>query len=171
MLNNPDTLNMILSSPQLKPMLDANPALRNMMSNPQMLQMMLNPQNMQNAMSMLQNQGLGGSSGTSGTTGTTGTTETTGTTGTTGTNPFGNFNFGNLSGFGNLGQGNLLFYFIGFNTNTNVNENVDPREAYKEQNQQLKDMGFINEDLNFETLKKTGGNVDAAVERLLNMLN
>lgn len=32
-------------------------------------------------------------------------------------------------------------------------------------------MGFINEDANFEALKRTGGNVDAAVERLLNMLN
>lgn len=31
-------------------------------------------------------------------------------------------------------------------------------------------MGFINEDANYEALSKTGGNVDAAVERLLNML-
>lgn len=32
-------------------------------------------------------------------------------------------------------------------------------------------MGFINDELNFQILAKTGGNVDAAVERLLNMLN
>ncbi len=32
-------------------------------------------------------------------------------------------------------------------------------------------MGFINEDLNLEVLKQTGGNVDAAVEKLLNLLN
>ena len=44
-------------------------------------------------------------------------------------------------------------------------------EAFKDQNQKLKDMGFTNDDLNFEVLKITGGNVDAAVERLLNMLN
>jgi hypothetical protein len=31
-------------------------------------------------------------------------------------------------------------------------------------------MGFLNEDLNFEVLKKTNGNVDLAVEQLLNML-
>jgi hypothetical protein len=30
-------------------------------------------------------------------------------------------------------------------------------------------MGFNNEELNFQALAKTGGNVDAAVERLLNM--
>lgn len=82
MLNNPDTLNMVLNSPQLKPMLDANPGLRAMMSNPQMLQMMLNPQNLQNAMSMM-NQNQSGTSNT---------------TGTSGTNPFANFNFGNLGG-------------------------------------------------------------------------
>lgn len=48
--------------------------------------------------------------------------------------------------------------------------NVNPREAYKDQNEKLKEMGFTNDDLNFDALAKTGGNVDAAVERLLNML-
>lgn len=47
----------------------------------------------------------------------------------------------------------------------------DPKELYKDQNQQLKDMGFINDELNFQVLAKTFGNVDAAVERLLNMMN
>lgn len=51
------------------------------------------------------------------------------------------------------------------------NDNVDPKEKYKEQNQKLKDMGFINDELNIQVLIKTGGNVDAAVERLLNMFN
>ena len=55
---------------------------------------------------------------------------------------------------------------IGMNTNTNV----DPKEAYKEQNQKLKDMGFLNEELNFDILKQTNGNVDLAVEKLLNLL-
>jgi len=32
-------------------------------------------------------------------------------------------------------------------------------------------MGFINEELNFQVLEKTYGNVDAAVERLLGMMN
>jgi hypothetical protein len=55
------------------------------------------------------------------------------------------------------------------NVNT-TNTNVDPKEAYKEQNQKLKDMGFVNEDLNFQVLKEVGGNVDLAVERLLQLL-
>jgi hypothetical protein len=32
-------------------------------------------------------------------------------------------------------------------------------------------MGFFNEDLNLTTLKTTQGNVDIAVEKLLNLLN
>jgi len=52
-----------------------------------------------------------------------------------------------------------------------LNQNVNPREAYKEQNEKLKEMGFINEEANFNALSKTGGNIDAAVERLLNMLS
>ncbi len=35
---------------------------------------------------------------------------------------------------------------------------------------QLQGMGFTNEAINLEALKATGGNVEAAVERLLNML-
>jgi ubiquilin len=57
MLNDPNTLNMVLNNPQIKPLLDANPQLRAMMSNPQMLQMMLNPQMLQSAMSMMGGQG------------------------------------------------------------------------------------------------------------------
>ena len=41
---------------------------------------------------------------------------------------------------------------------------------YKSQLEQLKAMGFTNENVNIEALKATGGNVDAAVDRLLNML-
>ncbi len=52
-----------------------------------------------------------------------------------------------------------------------MNDNVDPKIKYKEQNEKLKDMGFINDELNFEVLAKVNGNVDAAVERLLNMFN
>jgi len=32
-------------------------------------------------------------------------------------------------------------------------------------------MGFFNEDLNLQTLKQSQGNVDVAVEKLLNLLN
>jgi hypothetical protein len=56
----------------------------------------------------------------------------------------------------------------GLGTNTNIN--VDPKEAYKEQNQKLKDMGFVNEEVNFQVLKEVGGNVDLAVEKLLQLL-
>jgi len=60
----------------------------------------------------------------------------------------------------------IIFLFLG-----NIAPAGDPKELYKDQNQQLKDMGFINEELNYQVLQKTFGNVDAAVERLLNMMN
>lgn len=72
----------------------------------------------------------------------------------------GGFDFGNM-GLNNTGSNN---------SNTTTNTNVDFKEQYKSQLQQLKDMGFTNDDLNLEMLKKTYGNVDAAVERLLNMM-
>lgn len=46
----------------------------------------------------------------------------------------------------------------------------NPREVYASQIQQMKDMGFINEEKNIEALQSTGGDVNAAVEKLLTML-
>lgn len=46
----------------------------------------------------------------------------------------------------------------------------DPKEIYKSQLEQLAAMGFTNESVNIDILKQTGGNVEAAVERLLTML-
>lgn len=66
MLSDPNTLNMVMNSPQLKPILDANPHLRQMMSNPQMMQMMMNPQTIQSALGMMGQGGMGGLGGLSG---------------------------------------------------------------------------------------------------------
>jgi ubiquilin len=46
----------------------------------------------------------------------------------------------------------------------------NPEELYRTQLQQLQDMGFINREANIAALQATGGNVNAAVERLLNQL-
>ena len=43
----------------------------------------------------------------------------------------------------------------------------NPAEAFVTQLQQLQDMGFFDEQENIRALQATGGNVNAAVERLL----
>ena len=53
---------------------------------------------------------------------------------------------------------------------SNINPTVDYKELYKDQLAKLKDMGFPNEEVNIDVLKKSGGNIDIAVEKLLNML-
>jgi ubiquilin len=63
--------------------------------------------------------------------------------------------FGGLGGLGGFGQ----------------QQQGDPKELYKTQLEQLQMMGFTNESVNIEALKATGGNVEAAVERLLTMLS
>jgi len=47
---------------------------------------------------------------------------------------------------------------------------VDPKVKYASQLEKMKEMGFTNEAVNLEALIATGGNVEAAVERLLTML-
>lgn len=44
---------------------------------------------------------------------------------------------------------------------------ANPEETYAPQLQQLRDMGFGNHQENIRALQATGGNVNAAVERLL----
>ena len=43
----------------------------------------------------------------------------------------------------------------------------NPEQAYESQLQQLKEMGFFDDAENIRALQATGGNVNAAVERLL----
>ena len=44
---------------------------------------------------------------------------------------------------------------------------VPPEQAFAAQLQQLADMGFYDREANVQALQATGGNVHAAVERLL----
>jgi len=43
-------------------------------------------------------------------------------------------------------------------------------ERYKDQLQQMRDMGFVNTELNIQVLDQTGGNVQIAIERMLNLM-
>jgi ubiquilin len=46
----------------------------------------------------------------------------------------------------------------------------NPRELYRAQLQQMRDMGFVNEEANLAALQAVGGSVDLAVEYLLRLL-
>ena len=77
---------------------------------------------------------------------------------------------GGLGGLGGLdGMGNSSNAGNVDNTGTN-DDNVDYKEKYKDQLAQLKEMGFINEETNIQVLKQCSGNVQFAIEKLLNML-
>lgn len=51
-----------------------------------------------------------------------------------------------------------------------VNMNLPAEERYKDQLQQMRDMGFVNTELNIQMLDQTGGNVQIAIERMLNLM-
>ncbi len=144
--SNPQMLQSMLNNPQIKPLLDQNPQLRTMMSNPDFLRTMMNPETLQGLSSMMGGQGMGSLMQQG-------------------------FPSLNTSQTSNQGQQSLVNPLAGLGgLGLNPYGNVNPREAYKDQNEKLKEMGFTNDDANFDALSKTGGNVDAAVERLLNML-
>ena len=74
--------------------------------------------------------------------------------------------FNPLMSGGNQSQG---FNPFGFGPRSEDNSKP-PEERYKEQLEQLKNMGFINKELNLQVLQQVKGNVDLAVDRILNML-
>ena len=193
MISNPEFLNQLLENPQIKPMLDANPQLRTLFSNPQTLQALLNHQMIQNIMGVMGQSGSVGAMGVNNPFGgfsfpqsnnSSTSSENTNTNtnsesipGSSTTSAFPNPNTNQQSQQSQQSQQTFNpflmnpFMFGGFpNQPLQQTQNVDPKEKYKEQNERLKEMGFITEEANLQALIKTGGNVDAAVERLLNML-
>ncbi len=160
LISDPNTLNMMMNHPQIKPLIDSNPMMREIFSNPELMRQMFSPEMMQQMSTMLNSGGMGGM----------------------GMNPFGmgmpmtnpnnnnNNSSGNMNPYANLFNMNMGNFGMGQNTNNNPQDNVDPKEKYKEQLAQLKDMGFINEEANIQVLKQCDGNVQFAIEKLLNML-
>lgn len=157
-------------NPQLEAALQ-NPQIRSMLSNPNFIQQMSNPQTMQ-AILQMQQRGGGGLGAM---------------------NPYGGMFGPPPMGFGgaNFGSpaptntGGLDFSAL-FNNNPSANNGQtnatrptaavptsapapveDPAVKYANQVQQLQAMGFSDDAANLEALKKTNGNVNAAVERLL----
>ena len=187
MLQNPEMIQMALNSPQMRQMAQNNPMMQQMLNNPQLLQQMLNPQTLQMMSNLFQSMG-GGANNPNNT--------NNNNNNNTNNNPpqMPPFDFsqmagllGNMGGMGGLfgnpnnqnnnagnagaGSGNGTnenFSNIGINDNNDAN--VDYKEKYKDQLAQMKDMGFVNEETNIQVLKQCSGNVQFAVEKLLNML-
>ena len=179
MLQNPEMIQMALNSPQMRQLAQNNPMMQQMLNNPQLLQQMLNPQTLQMMSNMFQSTGNANNNNAN--------------NNNPNNNPqmppfdlsqmanlFGNMGnmgglFGNNNNSGNAGStsgtgtgSSENFSNIGINDNNDAN--VDYKEKYKDQLAQMKDMGFVNEETNIQVLKQCSGNVQFAVEKLLNML-
>lgn len=74
---------------------------------------------------------------------------------------------GALGGAGGLDMNSLLSMFGGLGSNIGANPDVPPEQLYAAQLSQLQEMGFFDTQENLRALSAVGGNVNAAVERLL----
>ena len=167
LIQNPEMIRMALNNPQTRQMAQNIPQTQALLNNPQIIQQILNPQmlqNMSNILSGMPNPQNNQNNNTSGT-----------RNSNPNLNPLGldinqlNKMLGNLQGMGGLGgTRNTGLGNNRGNTRTN-DDNVDYKEKYKDQLAQLKEMGFINEETNIQVLKRCSGNVQFAVERLINM--
>ena len=181
-LDDPNVMNAMMQNPQIKAMCDMFPNVKDLMMNKEFMKKFLSQENLER-LQRLQNgnatmddlmggfglgnnrnnnnlNGLGGLGG--------------------GTNPLGAFGMpmGNpflMNPMFMGGQPNLFGQGLNnnnFNSNFN-NNNMTPeqlKEKYKTQITSIKEMGFDKEDDIIKALQKTNGNVDAAIERLVNDL-
>merc|ERR1719237_1120942 len=138
---------MMNANPEMRQMMDANPQMRQVLNDPNFLRQMADPANiqammqMQQAMQQLRGSGLMGGLGDTG-------------------------GMGGMGGMGNpfgaLGGG-----FPGAGAGGN---STPPEELYASQLTQLQEMGFHDQQANIRALSQVGGNVNAAVDRLLSGL-
>ena len=168
LVQNPEMLQMALNSPQMRQMAQNNPQMQAILNNPQLMQQMLNPQTLR----MMSNMFGGGNNNNNNNNSNNNNQQMPPIDFSQMANLFGNMGnmgdlFGNNSGAG-MGTGEENFSNIGVNDNNDAN--VDYKEKYKDQLAQMKDMGFVNEETNIQVLKQCSGNVQFAVEKLLNML-
>ncbi|KAH0687933.1 hypothetical protein KY290_019594 [Solanum tuberosum] len=153
LLSNPQYMNQVLGmNPQLRSMLDSNPQLREMMQNPEFIRQLTSPETVQQLVTF--QQGLASQLGRQQ------------------TNQQPGQNAGGAA-LDNSGMEMLMNMFGGLGTGglgVPNRSNVPPEELYATQLTQLQEMGFFDTQENIRALTASGGNVHAAVERLLGNL-
>ncbi|XP_044183161.1 ubiquilin-1-like isoform X1 [Acropora millepora] len=172
MVQNPELMASIVRS---NPMFQGNTQLADQMQNPAFQQAISNPRVMQammqiqQGMMQLQNEAPGllpgmGPMGAVPSTVTTGSTTSTGNTTTTPTPPTGTpAQTGNpLGGSQNDQMTQLMTQMMQAMTQTQ-----NPEVMYRTQLEQLSQMGFVDRARNIQALVATGGDLNAAIERLL----
>lgn len=142
MLNDPNMVEMMI---QMNPQLRNDPMMQQILRNPAMRSMIFNPQTLQMASQM--QQMYGGAGVNPSTTPAATTTPAAGTTPSTGaSNPF---------------------MFNPYLYPPQPQSNIPPRERFATQLQELKNMGFYDEEENLRVLEACHGNINIAVDRLL----
>ena len=179
--DDPNIINAMMQNPQIKAMCDANPMIKELMMNKDFIRSMFSIENLERMkrlqegnLNELQNIPNLGNFGNN-----------------MGNNTGNNMNMGNMNMFGMPGMGmgmpmfnpmlmNNLFSqgqnMFGQNMpgqNSGNMNNLTPtkeqlKDKYKNQIETIKGMGFDNEDDIVNALNKTNGNIDDAIERLLN---
>ena len=142
-MSSPETMQRMTESvPGMQEMLNANPGAREMLSNPEAMRNMMTPENLQALMQLQQSLQT--------------------------------LQRGGLGSLFNLppasGQGPDMASLLGGLAQPQPQPAADPETTYANQLQQLQEMGFFDREANVRALQATGGNVHAAVERLLSQL-
>jgi len=154
MFSNPELVQQaVTSNPLLSSMMQQNPMMQQMLQNPEFLRQMSDPNTMnallqmQNAMQQLQGTGLMNMFNSPFQMPQGETQNTTG--GSTTPNLFSQFGIPQTQ------------------APTTTSPQQPPEERFKTQLEQLKEMGFYDQQANIRALEATGGNVQLAIERLL----
>ena len=169
--DDPNIINAMMQNPQIKAMCDANPMIKDLITNKEFIRNMFSMENLER-MKKLQE-------------GNYDELQNIPNLNNMGNNMNNNMgNMGNLFGVPGMGMGMPMFNPMLMNNFFNPGQNMygqnqgnaniptlsreQLKDKYKNQIETIKNMGFDNEDKIIDALNKTNGNIDAAIERLLN---
>jgi ubiquilin len=176
MMNNPEQMRMMMdSNPMMRQLRDSNPQMAAMLDNPETMRAMLDPNNLR-AMAQMQ-QSLNQLSGSFPGMGLGGSMPSSMNNSGTAAPPQGGLDFSSLlGGSGTTGGGasaaNPLFPFMmppagGVGAAGQPSSQPAPGHRFRVQLQNLQDMGFTDRSANIQALTSSHGNVNRAIEILL----
>ena len=192
LFDDPNIINSMLENPQIKALCDINPNIKNLLTNKEFMRSMLQPENLERMKKiqdgtasigdMLHMSNLNGGNNNNMN---LNNNWNNNWNNNNMNNPFGMFGMPmfnpflanpmmggmpNLFGQGLGNNNNLNNLNNNAKTNNNIMTQEQLKEKYKEQIGKIKEMGFDNEEDIANALKKTNGNIDAAIERLISGL-
>ena len=140
MFQNPNTIQMLFNSPQAQSIVQIAPGILNIFKDPKLSKAFLSPETFQAVFKMMKDLIM-----------------------TNNKNNNANIENDIVNNNVNIEENNV-------NEGNKIDDNVNDNDKYKDKLEELRDLGFIDEEKNIKLLKKYNGDVESTIEKLFDLV-